>query len=154
VTAHAPSDGDGDGFGDAETGPEHEIYKENILDHYKRPRNRRVMQNPTLVEHGLNPSCGDQFDVYLRLEDDCIAEVSFIGGGCAISQASMSMLTELLKGKRPDEVVALGRDYVVEMLGIPIGPVRMKCAMLGLRTTQSAIGKSVREAANEGEQHE
>jgi nitrogen fixation NifU-like protein len=119
---------------------EQQLYKENILDHYKRPRNKRVLENATVTHAGRNPLCGDVITVSLVLENDVVVDVAFQGAGCAVSQASMSMLSDDIKGKSIDAVRALGKDDIVALLGIPIGPVRLKCALLGLRTTQDAIG--------------
>jgi nitrogen fixation protein NifU and related proteins len=116
------------------------IYKENILDHYKHPRNKHEL-SPAQRHEEKNPLCGDVITVYLRTDGIAIHDISFEGKGCAISQASMSMLTERLKGVPVSEARALSKDDVLEMLGIPIGVVRMKCAMLGLRTTQAVIDK-------------
>ncbi|HIH24294.1 TPA: SUF system NifU family Fe-S cluster assembly protein [Candidatus Woesearchaeota archaeon] len=118
---------------------EQQLYKENILDHYKHPRNKRTMEAPTYSLAGKNPLCGDAITVSLRIEDEIVADIAFQGTGCAISQAAMSLLTERVKGMRAVDVLALGPDDIVSMLGIPIGPVRMKCAMLGLRTAQDAL---------------
>lgn len=115
------------------------LAKENILDHYRRPRNKRVIDSPTAVARDKNPLCGDEIEVMVVLEDGTISEIAFQGKGCAISQASMSMLSRRLKGKKPEEVLQMGQEEILEMLGIPIGIVRRKCAMLGLRVTQEAL---------------
>lgn len=120
---------------------EQQLYKENILDHYKHPRNKRVMEAPTCSRAARNPLCGDAITVSLRIDDGVVADIAFQGTGCAVSQAAMSLLTERVKGLCVADVLALGPDDIVSMLGIPIGPVRMKCAMLGLRTTQDAISE-------------
>lgn len=125
-------------IGEGELSEEQLIYRENILDHYKHPRNKHALQDA--VKHQeRNPLCGDTITAYLKIQEGRIVDVGFEGNGCAISQASMSMLTERLKGMTLEEIKRLGQAQVTEMLGIPIGIVRMKCAMLGLRTTQEAI---------------
>ena len=124
----------------ASLSPEQEIYRENILDHYKHPRNKRTINaDGCLRQDGRNPSCGDNIIVSLLVDGNIVRDAAFEGSGCAISQASASMLTEFIVGKTPAQVLALDRDDIVAMLGIPIGPVRMKCALLGLRTAQAAL---------------
>jgi nitrogen fixation NifU-like protein len=119
---------------------EQQLYKENILDHYKHPRNKRATPHCTVSVTETNPLCGDKISAYLTVNDGTITEVTFEGSGCAISQAAMSMLTEELKAKKTADVLGMSKEDVLKLLGIPIGPVRMKCAMLGLRTTQRALG--------------
>ena len=115
-----------------------DLYQQVILDHNRRPRNRGRLPTANRMAHGDNPSCGDQCDVYLRMDGDRIAEISFDGAGCAISQASTSMLLESIKGKTLEEVAHLDHDIVLENVGIGISPTRMKCAMLGLKVAKSA----------------
>jgi nitrogen fixation protein NifU and related proteins len=128
-----------DEVGEGQLTEEQIIYRENILDHYKYPHNKKIIVSPTMKKHEVNPSCGDSIEVSLVVADGKIIDVGFQGNGCAISQASMSMLSEKIKGMTVDEVALLQREDVLEMLGIPIGIVRMKCALLGLRTTQEAL---------------
>lgn len=129
-----------DQIGEGELTEEQLIYKENILDHYKHPRNKRIIENAVTYKD-LNPLCGDTIQVFLVIKNGEVEDIAFQGKGCAISQAAMSMLTEELKGKNLEEINRLQRDDILSLLNIPIGPVRMKCAMLGLRTTQKAIGE-------------
>jgi nitrogen fixation protein NifU and related proteins len=138
-----------DEIGEGQLTEEQLIYKENILDHYKHPHNKRVMNDATVRQDGVNPLCGDTIDVYLKIHDGRIIDISFQGSGCAISQAAMSMLTDKLMNMRVIDVKALSRDDMIGMLNIPIGAVRMKCAMLGLRTTQSAMNNTLQEEKNE-----
>ena len=115
-----------------------DMYREQILDHYKNPRNYGELEDPTFSHVGENPMCGDEIRVDVSLEDDgdTIEHVSFIGDGCAISQASASLLSQELPGKSLDELAAMDRDDVTEMLGIDISPMRIKCAVLAEKVAQ------------------
>jgi nitrogen fixation NifU-like protein len=116
-----------------------DFYKEYILDHYRNPRNFGHLEHPTASAEDLNPLCGDKIHMDLSVgADGKIDDVRFEGKGCAISQASASMLTESLKGKTLEEVAQLSHDVVLENVGIGISPTRMKCAMLGLKVAKSA----------------
>jgi nitrogen fixation NifU-like protein len=116
-----------------------DFYKEYILDHYRNPRNFGHLDHPTAQAEDLNPLCGDKIAMELSVgSDGKIDDVRFSGKGCAISQASASMLTESLKGKTLEEVAQLSHDIVLENVGIGISPTRMKCAMLGLKVAKSA----------------
>jgi nitrogen fixation NifU-like protein len=116
-----------------------DFYKEYILDHYRNPRNFGHLDHPTAVAEDLNPLCGDKIQMELSVgSDGKIDDVRFSGKGCAISQASASMLTESIKGKTLEEVAHLSHDVVLENVGIGISPTRMKCAMLGLKVAKSA----------------
>jgi nitrogen fixation NifU-like protein len=116
-----------------------DFYKEYILDHYRNPRNFGHLDHPTAKAEDLNPLCGDKIAMELSVgADGKIDDVRFSGKGCAISQASASMLTESLKGKTLEEVAQLSHDVVLENVGIGISPTRMKCAMLGLKVAKSA----------------
>ncbi len=110
---------------------------ENILDHYENPRNKGVLDDPDISHEEDNPVCGDHIRVDLKVDDGIITDVRFSGRGCSISQASASMLTEEIKGKPLDEVKHWGKEKVLDMLGIPIGPVRMKCALLSLKVLKA-----------------
>jgi nitrogen fixation NifU-like protein len=128
-----------------------DFYRENILDHYKNPRNSGHLEHPTVSAEGVNPLCGDEIAVDLRLTDDQrIEAVRFRGQGCAISQAAMSMLSEEMEGKPAVEVAALGREDVVELLGIQLSPVRLKCALLGLGVVKVALNSAVGTPLPEG----
>ena len=116
------------------------MYQENILDHYKHPRNFGVIENATVHHHEKNPLCGDELDIYIVIDEHRkIVDVKFDGHGCAISQASTSMLTEEIKGKSIDKVEKYTKENILEMLGIPISPVRLKCALLSLDTVKNSI---------------
>ena len=116
------------------------IYQENILDHYKNPRNFGKINNASVHHHEYNPLCGDEIDLYLVIDNSKkIVDIKFYGKGCAISQASASMLTEQIKGKRIEEIEKLTKENILEMLGIPISPVRLKCALLSLDTLKNSV---------------
>ncbi|WP_135827536.1 Fe-S cluster assembly sulfur transfer protein SufU [Halorussus halobius] len=115
-----------------------DMYRQQILDHYKNPRNYGEMEEATYSHAGENPMCGDEIRMDVKLDDDeeTIEGVSFEGDGCAISQASASMLTEKLRGMAVDEMKALDRDDVIDMLGVEISPMRVKCAVLAEKVVQ------------------
>jgi nitrogen fixation NifU-like protein len=116
-----------------------DFYKEYILDHYRNPRNFGHLEAPTAKAEDLNPLCGDTITMELAVDDDGkVTDVKFSGRGCAISQASASMLTESIKGMPLEDVAKLSQEAVLENVGIGISPARMKCAMLGLKVLKSA----------------
>lgn len=115
-----------------------DFYRDYILDHYRHPRNFGHLERVDVQAEDLNPLCGDQIRMELELDDGIVKDVRFSGKGCAISQASASMLTERVKGMRLSDVAKLSKDAVLEDVGIGISPTRMKCAMLGLRVLKSA----------------
>jgi nitrogen fixation NifU-like protein len=115
-----------------------DFYRDYILDHYRNPRNFGSLEHSDAEAEDLNPLCGDQIRMQLKLDDGVVQDVRFSGRGCAISQASASMLTETVKGMKLADVAKLSKDAVLENVGIGISPTRMKCAMLGLRVLRSA----------------
>jgi len=115
-----------------------DFYRDYILDHYRNPRNFGHVENPDAQAEDLNPLCGDQIRIELKVDDGVISDLKFSGKGCAISQASTSMLTEAVKGMKLEEAAKLSKDVVLENVGIGISPTRLKCAMLGLRVLKSA----------------
>ncbi len=116
-----------------------DFYKEYILDHYRNPRNFGHLDAPTAVAEDLNPLCGDKIRFELQVDaDGRVSDVRFSGKGCAISQASASMLSESLKGEMLEDVARFSQERVLENVGIGISPARMKCAMLGLKVAKSA----------------
>lgn len=115
------------------------LYQENILEHYKHPHNRRLMEDADVVQKGSNPSCGDDLVLYLKWQGDVLSDVSFEGFGCAISQSGASMLTDKVKGMTKTEMRALSLKDMNEMYGVEVGAQREKCAMLALNTLHEAI---------------
>jgi nitrogen fixation NifU-like protein len=120
-----------------------QLYRELILDHYRNPRNHGLVADADGVAEGQNPLCGDEVSVSVRFgEGDVIEEVGFEGRGCAISQAATSMLTDLVKGRTAQEVATMPRDELLEEIGIPLTPVRLKCAILGLGVLKVALHRA------------
>lgn len=115
-----------------------DFYRDYILDHYRQPRNFGHLERADAEAEDLNPLCGDQIRMQLKVDDGVVSDVRFSGKGCAISQASASMLTERIKGMKLSDVAKLSKEVVLEDVGIGISPTRMKCAMLGLRVLKSA----------------
>src|SRR5437867_370063 len=113
-----------------------DLYRDYILEHYRRPHNFGVLENATATQEGANPLCGDRITMQLRLIGDQIAAVGFTGRGCAISQASASLLTDEIKGKPVATAAGMSSSDVLDLLGIEISPARMKCALLSLETLQ------------------
>ena len=121
---------------------EENMYMENILDHSKHPHNAGRLENASRRGRELNPSCGDVIELFLSFDAcDRVRDVKFEGKGCAVSMASASMLTDRIKGRPLAEVLAISERDILEMLGIDVGPMRMKCAMLSLRTLKSALNE-------------
>jgi nitrogen fixation NifU-like protein len=115
-----------------------DMYRQQILDHYKNPRNYGEIEDATVTHVGENPMCGDtiEMDIVLDDDEDTIERVAFRGDGCAISQASASMLSERLAGMSVEELQGMDRDDITEMLGVDISPMRVKCAVLAEKVAQ------------------
>ena len=118
-----------------------DFYRENILDHYKNPRNAGHLEAPTATAEGVNPLCGDELSIELQVDDGVVTDVRYNGRGCAISQAAASMLSDTIKGRRVDELAGVGKDDVLEELGIPLTPIRLKCAMLSVGVLKVALNQ-------------
>ncbi|MBA2359247.1 MAG: SUF system NifU family Fe-S cluster assembly protein [Actinobacteria bacterium] len=120
-----------------------QLYREVILDHYKNPRGHGTLEGADAEAEGQNPLCGDEVSIFVNFsDDDTIDEVRFDGRGCAISQAATSMLMELVQGRTAGDVAAMSKEELLDELGIPLTPVRLKCAMLGLTTLKVALHKA------------
>ncbi|NPA91155.1 MAG: iron-sulfur cluster assembly scaffold protein [Chloroflexi bacterium] len=116
----------------------YDLYAEEILDHYKFPRNKGPMDNPDRVYHDRNPFCGDEVTFMLKVRDGVVEDVKWEGRGCTISMASASMLSEEVKGQPLEALRNWGKEKVLELLGIPLSPTRLKCALLPLKVLQVA----------------
>ena len=116
-----------------------DIYKDIILDYYRNPRNFGDLPNPDVRAKDSNPLCGDIIEMQLKIKDGKIEDVRFKGKGCAISQASASMLTETIIGKTLDEVKAMNKTDILNLLGIDPGPTRIKCALLSLKVVKLGV---------------
>jgi nitrogen fixation protein NifU and related proteins len=117
-----------------------DIYREIILDYYRNPRNYGKIENPDISQRDSNPLCGDELEMHLNIKDDKVADVKFTGKGCAISQASASMLTELIMGKDFAYVKKLTKEDILDNLGLhELGPARIKCALLSLKVLKSGL---------------
>jgi nitrogen fixation NifU-like protein len=121
-----------------------DLYREVILDHYKNPRGHGEIEDADAWAEAQNPLCGDEVSIYVAFgaDGDTIDDVKFQGRGCAISQAATSMLTEMVKGRSAREIAELPRDELLEEIGIPLTPIRLKCALLGLSTLKIALHKA------------
>lgn len=116
-----------------------EMYKENILDHYREPHNAGRLEGATFSHKELNPSCGDTIELFVKIADGKVADAKFDGHGCAISQASVSMLTDHIKGMDVDALGKLAKEDVFRLLGVEIGMTRLRCALLGLKTLEIGL---------------
>ena len=114
-----------------------DLYRDNIIDHYQNPRNYGALDDPDISYEDSNPVCGDEIRMDLKIQDDKVIDARFSGHGCSISQASASMLTEEIIGKTLEEVKQIDKQYLLDMLGIPLGPVRLKCALLSLKVLKA-----------------
>lgn len=115
------------------------IYREIILEHSKNPSNKGTLDPNDFSYEDLNPLCGDEVRIDVRVRDNSISEIRHSGHGCAISQASASILTEMVEGKSLDEVKAIGKDELLEEIGIPLSPARLKCALLSLKVLKAGV---------------
>jgi nitrogen fixation protein NifU and related proteins len=121
-----------------------QLYREVILDHYKNPRGHGALDPHDASAEGQNPLCGDEVSIFVRFgaDGETIDEIGFEGRGCAISQAATSMLTELVKGRKASEVAELPKEELLDEIGIPLTPIRLKCAILGLGVLKVALHRA------------
>jgi nitrogen fixation NifU-like protein len=119
-----------------------DLYRDYILEHYRRPHNFGVLEEPTARYEGANPLCGDRITMMLGIADGVVKDVAFTGRGCAISQASASLLTDEIKGKPVAEVAKLSSQDLLDLIGIEISPARLKCALLSLDTLEHALAEA------------
>ncbi len=119
-----------------------DVYAENILDHYRTPRGKHSLPAPSVTHEEINVSCGDALTIQLLIKDGTVTKIGWEGTGCAVSQAAMSMLSEELMEKSTENLEKLKKEDIYELLGVPIGPRRVKCALLGLHTLKNALRKS------------
>jgi len=121
-----------------------QLYREVILDHYKNPRGHGMIEDVDAHAEGQSPLCGDEVAISVRFAADgeTIEDIGFEGRGCAISQAATSMLTELVKGRKASEVAELPKEELLDEIGIPLTPIRLKCAILGLGVLKVALNRS------------
>ena len=115
------------------------IYREIILDHSKNPRNKRKLDPADFTYEDVNPLCGDEVRIDVRVNDGHVSEIAFSGRGCAVSQASASILTEMVEGMSIDEVKQITKDDLLEEIGIPVSPARLKCALLSLKVLKAGL---------------
>jgi len=117
-----------------------DIYREIILDYYRNPRNFGKIDSPDISIRDSNPLCGDEIEIHVKFDGDKVKDIKFTGKGCAISQASASMLTEMIMGKNLEDLKKVGKEDILESLGLPnLGPARIKCALLSLKTLKLGV---------------
>jgi nitrogen fixation NifU-like protein len=118
-----------------------DMYREIILEHYKHPHNAGTIEHPDISHEDSNPLCGDRIRIDLQVESGIITDIRFQGRGCAISQASASLLTDEIKGTSLEAITAFSKDDMLDLIGIPLdkNPVRIKCALLALKTLKSGV---------------
>jgi nitrogen fixation protein NifU and related proteins len=125
-----------------------DLYREQILDHYRNPHNHGELDPNDASFEDTNPLCGDRIRIDIRIDGNNLSDIAFSGRGCAISQASASILTDLVKGEPLDDIMAFDKDELLDELGIPISPARVKCALLGLHVLKGAIDTYQRGTGN------
>lgn len=119
-----------------------QMYQEQILEHYHNPLNCGVIKNPSHQYHNHNPLCGDELTVYLKVDKGVIKKVRYQAQGCALSVSAMSLLSGKVEGKSVESILEMTKDDILEIIGIQVGPVRLKCVLLGLQTLQQALRSS------------
>lgn len=116
-----------------------DIYQEEILEHFRHPHNSGTIEDADVVQKERNTSCGDELYFYLKFNNGTVSDVKFTGEGCAISQAAASMLTDEIKGMSFQNIAKLQKEDIIDLLGIELGPTRLKCALLSLQGVTNAI---------------
>lgn len=116
-----------------------DIYREKILDHYNNPKTKKRIKDFDCSKREDNPLCGDDIEVFIKLKGNIVSSASFIGDGCAVSIASISMLTEKIKGMRVDDILSLSKEEISQMLNVSLSPSRVKCALLGLKAVKKCL---------------
>jgi nitrogen fixation NifU-like protein len=120
-----------------------DLYRDEILEHYRNPHNFGTLDEPTLVKEGSNPLCGDRITLMLAISNDgTVEDVTFTGRGCAISQASASMLTDRMVGEKLTDLASTTREDIMEMLGVEVSYARIKCATLSLGLLRQALAEA------------
>jgi len=117
------------------------LYRERLMDHYRHPRNKGRLENPVFSSGQFNPSCGDSVSFEAQVQENKITALVFEGKGCVISQATASLLTEFAVGKELSELLKIDKDFMLKLIGMELGPTRLKCALLPLEALQEGIKK-------------
>ena len=131
-----------------------EMYTDMILEYYNNPNNKGSLENPDFKFKDVNPSCGDIIEIQGKIINNNLKEIKFNGNGCAISQASAELLTEFVKNKDIKEISKLNKENVLELLGIDLSPVRLKCALLSLKVLKYGLYSHLGKELESGEQYE
>lgn len=118
---------------------DYDLYQEELMDHYRHPQNNKHVPNANFASGEYNPSCGDKMHIEGIIDDNVLTHIGFQGKGCVISQAAASMLTEESKGKSIDEILEFNKDTILKLIGMPLGPTRLKCALLCLHVLQQGL---------------
>lgn len=124
------------------------IYKELLTDHYKHPRNKGKLRNSNYSSKHYNPSCGDAISFEILVQDGIVADVAFDGYGCVISQATASILGEYIKGKTMHDVAAITAEQIQELIGLQLGPLRLRCALLPLQALHALVQDYFKQQGN------
>jgi nitrogen fixation NifU-like protein len=116
-----------------------DIYREEFMEIYKNPMNEGKLENPTVIEHGVNEACGDEMDLYLKIEGDRVVDASFKAQSCSVSVVSSAILTDEIKGKKISEIKKFSKEDLLKLIGVNLTTSRVKCATLPLETLQKSL---------------
>jgi nitrogen fixation NifU-like protein len=116
-----------------------DIYREEFMEIYKNPMNEGKLENPTVVEHGVNEACGDEMDLYLKIQGDTVVDASFKAQSCSVGIVSSAILTDEIKGKKISEIKKLSKEDLLKLIGVNLTTSRVKCATLPLETLQKSL---------------